>query len=715
MYNKEIGFSVDAGLIQRLGYELVGRAETAVSELIKNSYDADATSVDVQFINPYQIGGTLVISDNGTGMNEYQLEFGFMRISSTDKVHNPISIKYGRPKAGRKGIGRFAAQRLGRKLTIITQTKDSDKAVKLLIDWEKYTIDCDLTSIKFPIEYVTKDKPEGTILIIDDLREKWTDASISRIFRYVSELFQPDYLSDRSKESNLAVQNESSFKVNFYQKVNDINIPILNDKKVFFDKALAIFEGHVGLDHKGSVTVKSTSLNIDDSLEIWDNDNNAEFSELSNVYFKIYYFIYNRSAYYGGGISSQDLKAIEELSKTASGIKLYRNGFRVLPYGEITNDWVNIDARWSSESGKTNVPLSNRNLFGFVEIIDPDGSTFEETASREGLIENDAFKQLSDFMHKSLVAVRSRIVEKITLIRSSQQQKENTDEDMQTAIDMFDELKSLFEKDEQNQSPQARSASERKIELLGQIRNKIEETGMLRVLAGLGLTIGEFTHEIKQFQPAINGSLAQLYQAELDKKNKLFLDNIKSDVSRLFSYTKYFSTTISQNTNREKQPIDILEVLNSFKETIKDDLNNNYIDFQIQPYTYTAQTVSMHPSEWVSILYNLYTNSKKAIRRKKAKGKILIQISEDNKYVILSFNDNGDGIPEENKTRVFNAFFSTSTPASFNAPYDEQLVGTGLGLKIVKDIITSYKGIIEVSNPAPEYNTCFTIKIPKQQ
>ena len=75
---REVGFTVDAGLIQRLGYELVGRAETAVSELIKNAYDADATVVDVDFIDSDVKGGTLIVSDNGVGMTEDQLINGFM-------------------------------------------------------------------------------------------------------------------------------------------------------------------------------------------------------------------------------------------------------------------------------------------------------------------------------------------------------------------------------------------------------------------------------------------------------------------------------------------------------------------------------------------------------------------------------------------------------------------------------------------------------------
>lgn len=96
-----------------------------------------------------------------------------------------------------------------------------------------------------------------------------------------------------------------------------------------------------------------------------------------------------------------------------------------------------------------------------------------------------------------------------------------------------------------------------------------------------------------------------------------------------------------------------------------------------------------------------------------ATGNILIEVASVNKYVCIRFNDNGDGIPVENRSRVFNAFYSTSTPASFSAPQNEQLVGTGLGLKIVKDIITSYKGHIKVTEPTDGYTTCFEILIPK--
>lgn len=717
-----VGFTVDAGLIQRLGYELVGRAETAVSELIKNSYDADATVVDVDFINAFTQGGSLIISDNGLGMTKQQLINGFMRISSTDKLHNPTSIRFNRTKAGKKGIGRFAAQRLGERLILVTQTKESTNAIQIEIDWDKYSIDKDITTITFPIRNIPKEKVEGTTIKIHGLREKWTEASIKRIYRYVLDLFQPDYLSERSKVDKLAIQNEETFKVNFNLVSNEGKRSFLNDQISVFDKSLAIFEGHVNKNHHGIITIKSESLDIDDTMEITYKNEENNYSALTDVYFKIHYFIYDRPMYYGDRISGPELKKIQELSKTASGVRLYRNGFRVLPYGEPKDDWTNIDKRWSTESGKINIPLNNQNLFGFVEIIDPTGNIFEETASREGLIENDAFNQLSSFINKSLIAARSRIAERIKVFKEKQNNDDFTQDSYtkdHTTQEMFIKLKNIIDgkyiQDAKTKNEEQDTDRDKKegLEIIKKLENLIEEAGMLRVLAGLGLTIGEFTHEMKQFHSSVYSHISILNQLNLCNEAQEQINEIKTVFDNLFSYTDYFGTTISQNTNRKKTPVDLLAVLDRFKKTIKNDLEKNKINFKVDAFDFDVTTIPMHSSEWNSILYNLYTNSRKAIKRANVVGKILIEVGVEENNVFINFLDNGNGIPKENINRVFNAFFSTSTPASFDAPNEEQLIGTGLGLKIVKDIIVSYKGSICIIPSYEEYSTCFQIKIPK--
>jgi hypothetical protein len=123
------------------------------------------------------------------------------------------------------------------------------------------------------------------------------------------------------------------------------------------------------------------------------------YSKLDNVRFKLFYFIYN-SIYYNK-ISKTKLDEIQNLGKNGENIKVYHNGFRVLPYGEPNNDWINLNQRYSSVSGVVNIPYRVNNFFGFVEIVDPNNN-FEETSSREGFVENEEFKQLVDFMSQSL-------------------------------------------------------------------------------------------------------------------------------------------------------------------------------------------------------------------------------------------------------------------------------------------------------------------------
>ena len=122
----------------------------------------------------------------------------------------------------------------------------------------------------------------------------------------------------------------------------------------------------------------------------------------------------------------------------------------------------------------------------------------------------------------------------------------------------------------------------------------------------------------------------------------------------------------------------------------------------------------MHPSEWSSILFNLYTNSKKAIKRTNNSGKILIECGMTEKLVYLEFSDNGDGIPKENEDKIFMEFFTTTSAKTLESiNTTNEITGTGLGLKIVKDIVSSYKGNIMVVSPKGEFATCLRIEIPK--
>jgi len=722
-----LSFSIDAGLIDRLGRELVGRAETALSELVKNAYDADATYVRVNFVETQEKDGTLVVDDDGVGMDLDQLQKGFMTISSTDKIHNPRSVRYHRSKAGRKGIGRFATQRLGKKLTIITQTLGSELAIKLVIDWNKYQIDQSLTAVFNPFTTIPKVKPEGTTLIIEGLRDIWDGDDIANVYRYVSELLQPDYISDRSQAHGISLQKDQTFNVEFIQTVEGQERTIADPDKIIFDKALAVIEGFVDQAHDGCCAVTSESLDLpDDIIEIYNKSEgpaeDKKFKKLNELHFKAYYFIYQREKYYAG-ISKMELAAIQKLSAKQGGIRVYRNGFRVLPYGEPKDDWLDIDRRYYNESG-TNVPFGNRNLFGFVEIIDPNGDLFEETASREGIIASEAYRELTDFVHKALEAARNRLryaVEKLRLKEKEDKQRgadsaepeKTTSEKLEDLAKTIDDIATAQDGETEEIQKNKRAAQRAIKAVTDEVNNLLEELGMIRVLAGLGLTIGEFTHEVVQFSPSILGDLSVLSNQNLNENGIKSLENVKRTIQVFMSYTSYFNASISANVSRELKPQVLDRVLIHFKDIIEADLEKLGIDFNVEQYGYDLITVPMHASEWSSILFNLYTNAKKAIRRKGDPGRIKVVIGkEDKNKVYLEFADNGDGIPRDNRSRIFDAFFTTSSPLGFDASENDKLTGTGLGLKIVKDIIQTYGGTITLIEPEVGYATCFKISLP---
>lgn len=742
--NNEIYFSVDAGIIDRLGRELVSRPETAVSELIKNCYDADAKFVEVQFIDSNLVGGKLIIDDNGLGMDRGELILGFMRLSSTDKIHNPYSKRYNRLRAGRKGIGRFATQLLGSKLTIITQTKDSAEALELLVNWEDYGIDQDIQKVKNTLRSIPKIKEEGTSVTIEGLKDIWNEASIKRAYRHISDLIQPEYLSEHAEKLNTATkQNANTFEIKIYNTTGFNRDLVADDLSIVFNKSLAVIEGYIDESGDGFCGVKSDSLGLDDYAlvvinkrnEITTNENvqgdskeqtasdvqeakknEGKFLLAKNVHFKIYYFIYKRPEYYQN-INKAELNAVEKISKTAAGIKLYRNGFRVLPYGEPGDDWLHLDSSYIFQSGVTNIPLSNKNFFGFVEIIDTSGITFEETASREGLLHNTAYHELVYFIDQSLVITRNRLAEKIFVIRA----KEKKDNQNIGLSEQLEELEQQINDFTEDANAQNAAPLNERIELLKNAIVKvkqgtiglIEEIGMLRVLSAMGLLIGEFSHEIIQYTPSIRGYISAISNQIKDNEDPTEnLNSLNTLLTGLISYITYFKSSIKKNSARELRPVNLIDSINDFVKIVKPDIMKLNGDIIFDINAFGLHTLPMHASEWNSILYNLYTNSKKAIKRAEVNGKVKIILGKAENFIFVEFSDNGNGIPEENKERIFNAFFTTSTPIGYDPLEDGVIPGNGLGLKIVKDILESYKGEIVLKQSEPGYSTTFRLTIP---
>lgn len=716
-YDQEnVRFSVDAGIIDRLGKELVARHETAVSELVKNAYDADARKVIITFINASELNGTLIVNDDGIGMTRKQLIDGFMRLASSEKLHYPVSSIYSRKRAGKKGIGRFAAQRLGQQLTITTQTEDAEKALEITIDWDDFKNDIDLISINNQISYVDRivKKVSGTRLRIKNLRDKWSEAQIKRVYRYVSEIIQPFPLSKTGHN----IKNDPGFKLICKSKEYGEIYNVANDTTMFFEHALATIDGYIDDDGYMFLTIKSKKLKYTEKDILLNPD--KPYKDIRNISLRAYYFIYG-----GSDIPQQTESFIREKAREQGGVRLYRNGFRVLPYGETANDWLGLDA---SVVRRTILPShANVNFFGFIEI-DGQDDKFDELSSREGLQENNALFELKDFGYKILTQAVLKIAG-IRGVKQSTNQKAWKKEPEEKVDEVIEELEELF--NSSGESEEEGNFEEANFELkekLGQLTNKlkeakeeqkqkqkelIEEKNLLRVLAALGLTIGEFIHEVKQYQAALEADSVNIKEFINDAEGHEIVDRLEENINSLSTYTSYFDEAISENVQRELSPVELESVVLAFKKAINNDLIKRKIDFNFKANENLLYTCPMHKSEWASILFNLYTNARKAIHRvNSGNGNLYIEVGKNRQNVYLEFSDNGNGIPLENREKVFSAFFTTSSPVGKISKTYEEMTGTGLGLKIVKDIITSYGGIIYIKEPIKGYSTTFRIELP---
>lgn len=714
---KGVRFSVDANLINRLGTELVARQETALSELVKNAYDADAGKVIIQFVDTDEIGGTLIIDDDGTGMDREQLIDGFMRISSNMKSEKPVSDIYKRKKAGRKGIGRFAVQRLGNKLQILTKTPTAGESFDVMFDWRDYQATRNINEISNEINIVPSHTHNcGTKLIISDLKDRWSEAAIKRVFRYLEDVLQP--VSEFNEN-----EGKGEFSITVTKIQNGRAKDIQNDILKIDNYAVAVIRGDVDENGMASIGIESKRLGLShkESLSYDANEDNKPFGLLRNVRVKAYYFLEN---YMPRGQKT----AIQNYLRLYGGIRLYRNGFRVLPYGEPTNDWLKLDF---SLRQRSILPQHGNNNFRGVVNIDDSSGLFEETSSREGLFENETFIQLQNFVYRALLTSVVRIAkERNVKISTSQKKVENkwvdvdiTVKNIAFSIDELDRAISANQagsivvkqpKDilERTKKELERLKTERKEE-----RKRIrEEQTQLRVLSSVGLTTEQFVHEIKYYLNNINNDIDFLKQRVRQLSDAAErVDILERNFAHFNTYVSYFDAIVAGNVNRTLVPCEMRIVVRPFIEAMQSDATKSGVKFDTPMFNgYNLYTIPMHPSEWTSILFNFYTNSKKAIKRARERdGRILITAGKEDGKIYLEFSDNGDGVPAGDEEKIFERFYTTSAQMDIDhVDAINSVTGSGLGLTIVKDICTSNNGSVFLVSPIGNYTTCFRVEIP---
>ena len=233
-------FNISPHVVRQLGAELVTDNVTALMELIKNSYDADATYVkvtidtkgnnsDPSLYYPTH-NGYILVEDNGCGMDEATIVKSWLTISYSNKraVGGVKKLsKKGRTPLGDKGLGRLSTQRLANICEIISKIENG-VAIHAGFDWRSFDTARTFSDVDVPIETIDWDKSHGTKLILGDListSTTWTEEGITRFKAMLCQLVSP-YKELRPFSVYVSINGE---KIDLDQEMNRLTQSAVTD------------------------------------------------------------------------------------------------------------------------------------------------------------------------------------------------------------------------------------------------------------------------------------------------------------------------------------------------------------------------------------------------------------------------------------------------------------------------------------------------------
>lgn len=396
-------FKISAALKDLIGKELITDELVAVFELVKNSFDANASKVEVIFENNYEPDNArIIIKDNGNGMNYDDLKNKWLFVAYSAKRLGKENedyrdkIKTQRVFAGAKGVGRFSCDRLGRFLNLITiKDEPRPKIENLAVNWEDFenADDEEFVKIKVTHKVLTENAyklKKGTILEITGLRDNWDRDRILKLKKSLAKLINPNQENDSDNfEIEIIAKDELSLdkeKNKKGERKNDLEIVNGIIKNSVFE-TLEIKTSNILVQISPNGDYIETTLQDRGDLIYYLKEKNP-FKGLKNI--SVYLFQLNK------GAKNNFFRIMGMHSIDYGSVFMYKNGFRVYPFGEQGEDILLIDRRKGQGYNRF---LGNRDLIGRIEINGEQPELKETTTRDGGLIKTGTYYQLVDFFY----------------------------------------------------------------------------------------------------------------------------------------------------------------------------------------------------------------------------------------------------------------------------------------------------------------------------
>lgn len=788
---KPLQFKISSALKNIIGRDLITDDFIAVFELVKNSYDAHATRVDVIFEDIFSSNGKIIIKDNGKGMSYQDLldKWLFVAYSAKNEGKEEDSyenyrdkIKVKRAYAGAKGIGRFSCDRLGSELYLETLKDQTDAKPEVLItDWNKFELDSNDEFVNVSVLHETLDVSyygiqHGTVLEISNLHSEWNRKKFEDLKDSLARLINPSSIQDEDPfrifltvrdeidgdkkqiAKNSRKAKEGKLDESEIEYFNIINGQIRNPIFETLQLKTSYIESDIQKD-------KIITTLFEGGKFVYKIEEENSYTDLVDIHYAIYFL--NQSA------KSTFTRRMGVEPVNYGHIFVYKNGLRIYPYGERGEDPFKMDNRKAQGHSRY---LGTREVIGYISISS-NNPNLKETSSRgDGFIKTKTYDNLVEQFYETLKKLEKYTIE-ITdwgnflseddYININQSFIKNEGKDNQSNFDVNENISKLIKnltnsknvlnfqlsgnilsildaKSEQSAQGVLKIISEKikqgdfdekeVIQTIKNVEKKItdlrkskieaEEEALLKLVENeelrneLDREIAEklfdktqigrekkdllaLQHQIIHTAGNITWSLDSLIDSinEDKPKDQLIKDikDISLEVQRIVSASR-FVTKAGFNTQAEKITNDLVSFINDYVQNIYVPADSfihqkRPIKIEIKTKSSVKHILKFRPFEITVILDNLFSNSRKA-----KSTKIELEWIKTKEYLVLNFSDNGSGIPDEIKHKIFDFRYSNTD-------------GSGIGLYHVKDLLSNYKASIEFvqSEQGAEFNLKFPV------
>lgn len=708
------------------------------------------------------------IIDNGEGMTEEVIENHWMTIGTNNKEHDVFTRK-GRIKTGEKGIGRFALDRLGNTACMLTKpdqdkyySVDPQKALLWQVDWSAFEgnsktlnqVEANLREeqltdlcgqIRAVLRSPSNAHPQlhiesfksGTLIEISDLRDEWDHAAISKLFTNLEVLipareervfniflFSQNYGSEFGQVLP-SVCDDYDYKV--VAQVDPTGITKITIHRNEFDLARIppefflrprMREADYSSDNfqwKSSTVTRRISQLAPGLKEVDAGDTLQNIGPFEFVF----YFMKRQQSKRDDEIfryKSFNNAARKAWFQQFGGIKLFRDSFRVRPYGEVNSpafDWLQLGeraARSPAGFGKLEGGWKVRpnQVAGIINISRLTNINFEDKSNREGLQENEYFGAFTSVI-EGIIDVferdRQRIGRELRELYWETHPDEVTEERAETAKQR---VRSRARKQGKSQAEEDADTLLKYAELLeDQIEELRDETKLMMILATSGLVVASFTHELRNIKKNLVVRMEELLKAvrrvvddtrlvQLPAFHNpyVMIEDIKKEDIKLKEWLHYSLETLRRDKRRRKDR-DLIEYLEDYRKSWCLACSERGVKFDLQLPLLDDLTIRVFEADLDSIFNNLLINSFEAFLRKDAPSErtVSLRLEVQGRDVHFFYSDSGPGLSKDivDPQWIFTPFTTTKRD-----PHSKEITGTGLGMWLVKSLVEENGGTIKL-------------------